>query len=140
MYNNGYEAYNEGQVFVGMQFRGMDDIYEVIKTACQENNLTTKRVDEMANSNNIIGDIVKLIEESEFIILDLTHSNPNVYYELGYTDGVGNEPKEILLLAQDATELHFDVRHRRVLFYKDAYALQELLKIKLPQFIEDGRK
>lgn len=135
-----YESFTENQVFLGMQFYGTDDIYRVLKKSCEEQNLKSVRVDELANSNTIIDDIKQLIEESEFIILDLTYSNPNVYYELGYADGVGNEGIDILLIAKDDTKLHFDTQHRRVLFYKDAYDLQEKLKEALPKFINGGRK
>lgn len=135
-----YENYEENQVFLGMQFYGMDDIHSVLKQACETCGLYSIRVDENVNSNSIIDDIKDMIEQSEFIILDLTHENPNVYYELGYADGAGNEGTDILLIAKDGTKLHFDVQARRVLFYKDAFDLQEQLKIKLPQFIEGGRK
>lgn len=134
-----YEDFNENQVFLGMQFEGMDDIYQVLKKTCEENSLKSVRVDELNNSNSIIDDVINLIEKSEFIIIDLTHNNPNVYYELGYADGAGNQPCDILLIAKKETKLHFDTSHRRVLFYDDAYDLQEKLKLKLPKFIEEGR-
>ena len=86
-----------------------------------------------------LGAKVKLIEQSEFLIIDLTLENPNVYYELGYADGVGNEGKDILLLAKEGTTLKFDIKHRRVHFYKDAYDLQNKLKNILPQLIKEGR-
>lgn len=135
-----YESFTKNQVFLGMQFYGTEDIYQVLKKSCEEQSLKSVRVDELANANAIIDDIKQLIEESEFIILDLTHSNPNVYYELGYADGVGNEGVDILLIAKNDTKLHFDTQHRRVLLYKDAYDLQEKLKEALPKFINGGRK
>jgi hypothetical protein len=135
-----YEEYIENQVFIGMQFASMDDIYTVLKQACENSGLSSVRVDQPVNSNSIIDDIKKMIEQSEFIILDLTHENPNVYYELGYADGAGNEGRDILLIAKEGTKLHFDVIARRVLFYKNSFDLQEQLKIKLPQFIDGGRK
>lgn len=135
-----YEDYIEGQVFIGMQFAGMADIYDVLKKECELNSLNSVRVDELVGSNAIIDDIKNLIEESEFLILDLTFSNTNVYYELGYADGVGNEGRDILLLAKNGTELPFDTKHRRVLFYKDALDLSNQLQTKLPQFVKDGRK
>ena len=135
-----YEDYKENQVFIGMQFKGMDDIHSVLKLACENCGLYSVRVDEHVNSNSIIDDIKEMIEQSEFIILDLTHENPNVYYELGYADGAGNEGSDILLIAKEGTKLHFDVIARRVSFYKDAFDLQEQLTVKLPQFRDGGRK
>ena len=134
-------AYEQNKVFVGMQFdTTTDEIYEVIKKACIDNGLEPNRVDELVGASSIINDIERLIEEAEFIILDLTYSNANVYYELGYAFGSENRESDILLLAKDGTDLKYDVRHRRVLFYKDAYDLQKKLNEKLPKFIEEGRK
>ena len=110
-------AYEQNKVFVGMQFdTTTDEIYEVIKKACIDNGLEPNRVDELVGASSIINDIERLIEEAEFIILDLTYSNANVYYELGYAFGSENRESDILLLAKDGTDLKFDVRHRRVLF------------------------
>lgn len=135
-----YEEYVKGQVFLGMQFDGMDDIYKVLKNACSDCGLYPIRVDELHGSNTIIDEIRELIEQSEFIILDVTHNNANVYYELGYADGVGNTGADMMLVAKEGAIIPFDIRHRRVLFYNDAFDLQEKLKVALPKFIESGRK
>ena len=135
-----YEDCIDNQVFIGMSFdNSMKDIQKVLEMSCKDNNLMPKVVNQGVGSHNIIDEIKKLIEDSEFLIIDLTLENPNVYYELGYADGVGNEGKDILLLAQKDTILKFDIQHRRVNFYKDAFDLQEKLKEILPQFIQEGR-
>lgn len=135
-----YKDYINNQVFIGMSFdESMQSIQEVIEKSCKNNNFTPKVVNNGVAANNIIDEIKKLIEDSEFIIIDLTLGNPNVYYELGYTDGVGNEGKDILLLAKEDTILKFNIQPRRVNFYKDAYDLQEKLTKILPQFIQEGR-
>lgn len=136
-----YEDFEKNQVFIGMPFdKSMRDIQKVIKDACKRNGLQAKIVNNGISSNTIIDEIKKLIEESEFLIIDLTLENPNVYYELGYADGVGNEGTDILLLAKEGTTLKFDIQHRRVHFYKDAYELQNKLTNILPQFIQEGRQ
>jgi len=135
-----YEDFVKNQVFIGMPFdESMHDIQKAIKEGCINNNLQPKIVNNGVSSTTIIDEIKKLIEESEFLIIDLSLENPNVYYELGYADGIGNEGKDILLLAKKGTTLKFDIQHRRVQFYKDAFDLQEKLKDILPQFIEEGR-
>jgi len=135
-----YEDFEKNQVFIGMPFdKSMKDIQKVIEHACEENALQSKIVNNGISSNSIIDEIKELIEQSEFLIIDLTLENPNVYYELGYADGVGNEGKDILLLAKEGTTLKFDIKHRRVHFYKDAYDLQNKLKNILPQLIKEGR-
>ena len=135
-----YEDCIDNQVFIGMSFSdSMKDIQKVLEISCKDNSLIPKVVNNGVGSHNIIDEIKKLIEDSEFLIIDLTLENPNVYYELGYADGVGNEGKDILLLAQEDTILKFDIQHRRVNFYKDAFDLQEKLKEILPQFVKEGR-
>jgi hypothetical protein len=135
-----YEYFEKNQVFIGMPFDdSMKDIQRVIEESCKKNGLQAKIVSNGINSNAIIDEIKKLIEESEFLIIDLTLENPNVYYELGYADGVGNEGADILLLAKEGTNLKFDIQHRRVHFYKDAYDLQNKLMDILPKFIQEGR-
>jgi hypothetical protein len=54
-----------------------------------------------AGSGLVIREITDLIERCEFIICDLTNERLNVYYELGYAHGVGNEAREILLIAKE---------------------------------------
>ena len=118
----------------------MSNVRKAIEESCKECGLEPKIVDDGVGANTIIDDIKELIETSEFLIIDLTLENPNVYYELGYADGVGNEGKDMLLLAKEGTTLKFDIQHRRVHFYEEAYDLQKKLKEILPRFIEEGRK
>ena len=136
-----YEEYEENQIFIGMPFdESMKNIQKVIEVCCENNNLQPKIVSNSISSHTIIDVIKKLIENSEFIIIDLTMENPNVYYELGYADGAGNEGKDILLIAKKGTDLKFDIRHRTVNFYEDAFDLQEKLKEILPKFIKESRE
>ena len=135
-----YEDFVKNQVFIGMPFnKSMADVQQVIEKSCNDYRLEPKIVNHGVNSNSIIDEIKELIEKSEFLIIDLSLENPNVYYELGYADGVGNEGKDVLLLAREGTDLRFDIKYRRVHFYKDTYNLQEKLKEILPQFIQEGR-
>ena len=77
-----YEKYNENQVFIGIPFdESMENILEVIQEACKENRLDPKVVNQGIGANSIIDEIKNLIEESEFLIIDLSLENPNVYYE-----------------------------------------------------------
>jgi hypothetical protein len=89
-------------VFIIMSFvgEGMDEVYSAIQDECKKLHLNPKRVDENVGSGIIIKEIKDLIEKAEFIIIELTHERPNVYYELGYAHGVGNEASDILLVAR----------------------------------------
>ena len=123
---HGYDPNDQGEfernlVFVGMPFRDdMDEMFATVQAACHELGLRAVRVDDnVAGSGFISRDITELIERAEFLIFDLTHERPNVYYELGYAHGVGNEAAEILMIAREGTSVHFDSSPLRVRFYRD---------------------
>ena len=134
-------TYEPGTVFVAMSFRGdgMDDSFAAIRSACKALKLVARRVDEVNSSGVIILEIVDLIERAEFIVVDLTHERPNVYYELGYAHGVGNLPSNILLVAKDGTDLHFDIAALRVRYYKSVAELKKLAKASLGGMIKAAK-
>lgn len=127
-------------VFVIMAFsEGMQDTYSAIKDECHRLNLIPRRVDENIGSGLIIKEITDLIEKAEFIICDLTYERPNVYYELGYAHGVGNESDEILLIAKEGTTLHFDIAPFRVQYYRSTEHLRRILNTSLTAMINMTR-
>jgi len=134
--------FEEGLVFVIMPFRGqeMTDAYAAIKDECKKLKLRVKRVDENTGSGIIIREITDLIERSEFIVCDLTNERPNVYYELGYAHGAGNEAMDILLIAREGTVLHFDIAPLRVQHYSSSEHLREIVSSNLKAMIKATRK
>ncbi len=141
-----YDPYDQGSfernlVFIAMPFHGdeMKEVYSAIKDECQKLGLRTKRVDENVGSGFIIREITDLIERAEFIIFDLTHERPNVYYELGYAHGVGNEPLDILLIAKEGTTIHFDIAPLRIQFYKTTEHLRSVVTSSLKEMIRKTR-
>jgi hypothetical protein len=139
---NDQGEFERGLVFVIMPFLGqeMADAYSAIKDECKELNLRCTRVDENTGSGFVIREITDSIERSEFIICDLTHERPNVYYELGYAHGVGNEALDILLVAREGTALHFDIAPLRVQYYSSSEHLRAIVSSNLKRMIEATRK
>ena len=129
-------------VFVIMPFNGeeMTEVYSAIKDECLKLGLTATRADENVGSGFVIREITDLIEEAEFIICDLTHERPNVYYELGYAHGVGNEASDLLLIAKEGTQLHFDIAPLRVVYYRSTEHLRSLAAASLKEMIRVTRK
>jgi hypothetical protein len=125
-----------------MSFKGegMPDTYSAIKDECAKLKLNAIRVDENTGSGFIIKEIIDLIEKAEFIICDLTHERPNVYYELGYAHGIGNQPLNILLIARDGTTLHFDIAPLRVQYYRSTEHLRTILAANLKEMIRLTRE
>jgi hypothetical protein len=134
--------FEKGLVFVIMPFSGvdMDEVYNAIKDECHKLRLRTSRVDESAGSGLVIREITDLIERAEFIICDLTRERPNVYYELGYAHGVGNEAMDILLIAKEGTILHFDIAPLRVHFYSSTEHLRSVVSAGLKAMIKATRR
>jgi hypothetical protein len=124
-------------VFVAMPFidEQMVGVYSAIKEECSKLGLNAIRVDENTGSGFIIKEITELIEKAEFIIFDLTLERPNVYYELGYAHGVGNESNDILLIANKNTTIHFDIKPLRVQLYETIEDLRSKVFTNLKKMI-----
>ena len=68
----------------------------------------------MATAGPIVQQIWQQLRQAEAVVADLTHSNPNVYYEVGLAHALG---KQIIFLTQDADKLPFDVSTSRCIKY-----------------------
>jgi len=105
------------------------------KDECKKLHLTSVRADEVTGSGIVIKHIFDYIEDAEFIIADLTEERPNVYYELGYAHGVGNEENDILLIAKMGTKLYFDIAPFSVRFYSNTEKLRSIIQSHLERMI-----
>ncbi len=111
------------RAFVVMQFTPpFDKLYkDVIQEICKEEafGIEPIRADEIYGPGMIVTDIEKKIIESKFVIAEITTSNPNVYYEVGFARAL---KKQIILIAEKTTKLPFDISPFRILFYEDSIA------------------
>lgn len=108
------------KAFVVMEFSDhFNELYNnVIKKVCEEEfDVQVIRADDSYSTGMIISDIVTQITESKLIIADITPTNANVYYEVGYAHALN---KPTILLAEKSTKLPFDVSPFRVLFYENS--------------------
>jgi hypothetical protein len=106
------------RAFIVMQFAEPYDTFyrEVIQRQAEAAGFDVFRIDEKAGPGVIFQDIQREIEQAEIVIAEITPANPNVFYELGYAHALG---KPTILLAQRDSELPFDIRSFRVVFYND---------------------
>jgi hypothetical protein len=133
-------SFEPNMVFVIMPFSPVfNDVYSAIADECKKLRLKTVRVDQTIGSGIVLRKIFDLIERAEFLIVDLTDERPNIYYELGYAHGVGNEENDILLIAKDGTRLHFDVAPLSVQFYTSTEALRIIVSHHLKRMIKATR-
>ena len=101
--------------FIIMPFRDeLKSLFEKLKLICNELGVECRRSDEIA-----IGSITKGIFEeiyySDFVIADLTFSNPNVYYELAISHCVG---RKTILITQEE-KIPFDIGQEYVIKYSN---------------------
>jgi len=95
------------------------------------------RIDDIKHSGLISDDVTIYLRESEICIFDLTFSNPNVFWELGYR--FSTKPIEtIILIAQKNSILPFNIRNYRIIFYDHFKpSTWEQFNKNLKEFIED---
>ena len=103
------------RVFVFQPFSPQfDAAYQLIRAAGQAAGVETWRLDQLAVAGSITEQLYEAIETSDLIICDITHSNPNVMYELGYAHALR---KPVIIVSQRSEHMPFDVRSVRALFY-----------------------
>lgn len=106
---------DDNLVSVMMPFdAAFNGVFETLQAATQEVGLRCKRADDIWESDTVIQDVVNLISRARVVICDLTDRNPNVFYETGIAHTLG---RDVVLLAQNAGDVPFDVGHIRHLRY-----------------------
>lgn len=136
---------------IGSQKSGEDELtaddlkekYEtLIKKAVQDaySGIEIVRVDEVNDQGTITTDIITKLLFSDFVIVDISHPNPNVYYELG----VRHCSRAGTILIKDrnvGANAPFDISHERYIEYdnspKGLADLTKQLKEKFKWFEEN---
>jgi len=98
--------------FVLMPFDpAFDDLYRFgIKEPAEQLGILAERIDEQIYSEGILERIYRQIDLADIIIADMSGQNPNVFYEVGYAHA---KSKLCILLTKDASDIPFDLKHRR---------------------------
>jgi hypothetical protein len=117
-FQNFEEPVYRNTFFVIMPFsEDFTPVFEAIRDSLS--NILSFSCERAENHNPepvIISSILEKIGRYEFLIADLTNSNPNVMYELGIAHMVKDRSK-IILISQENAQLPFDIAHFEVTRY-----------------------
>lgn len=129
----------QGYAFIAMamdpQDPALEDVIDAIKEAAQECSIVAERIDDAATNERITDRVLAAIGEAEFVVVDLTHARPNVYYEAGYAQALGKTP---IFVARIGTEVAFDLKDYPIIFYPNMRGLRISLAERLTA-IRSGR-
>jgi hypothetical protein len=123
-------------VLVIMSYGATDeliDAYETFKAVSKDLGYECTRVTEESAGNRILPDILEGISRAAFVIVDLTDLRPNVFYELGYADGLG---KRVVVTAKKDTELPFDVKDIPTVFWSGQTQLRNDLTKRIQNVVK----
>jgi hypothetical protein len=101
------------------------DAYETFKVVAEGMGYRCERVTEENAGDRILPDILERIRRAGFAIVDLTDLRPNVFYEMGYADGLG---KKVIVTAKEGTDLPFDVKDIPTIFWSGQTQLRRDLE------------
>ncbi|CAM3797831.1 hypothetical protein [Parendozoicomonas haliclonae] len=91
-----------------------------------DKNIEVIRADEVSSAGSISTDIFKRLMLSEYVVVDITYPNPNVFYELGLRHAVRN--KTILIKEKGSKNNPFDVSGLRYIEYENTASGLKKLK------------
>lgn len=89
----------------------------------------------ISESGSINRQIIKKIIEDDLAIVNLTGLNPNVMYELAVRHAIA---KPLVMLAEEGTNLPFDIVDQRTIFYKNDMLGAVQLKDDLINFVQSS--
>lgn len=115
----------------------LEDVLDAIKEGASRCGVQAERIDESESNERITHRILESITKAEYVIVDLTHSKPNVYYEAGYAEGIGKIP---IYLAHEGTTLEFDLKDYPVIFYQNMKQLKDALEKRIRNLGEKNKK
>jgi len=119
------ELTSQKQAFIAMKF-GNDTINlrSAIKKGISDAGYIPILIDETDYNGLITPEILKRIQNSKFVVVDLTHQNNGAYFEEGYAMGLG---KPVIQLCSENTKLHLDLAQKNTIMWANEEDIPERL-------------
>ena len=133
-------AKKEFKIFVVQPFdQKFDIVYKSIEEATHDACKSQKKKPVLLKTGsfweiNIVESVYQALESSNLIIFDITETNPNVMYELGYAHAL---KKPVIILSEVAKQVPFDTKATNILFY-DRQKKRAEFTHRLHELIEDA--
>jgi hypothetical protein len=105
-------------IFAAMPFDPtFDDVFFVgVMSAARTTGGRAVRVDQMMHGRDAVNETQQLIRRCRVVVADVSTSEPDVLYELGFAQALGKPSVQICCTPYD--ELPFMVRNRETLLYR----------------------
>ncbi len=125
-----YDPAAQPHAFVAMPFADAyeDIFYYGIKPSVRGAGLLCERIDQVTFTGDVVNLMRERIASSAVVVADLSEANPNVYLEVGYAWGV---QVPCVLICSKKSDLKFDLRGQRCLFYGSIRELGKALSAEL---------
>lgn len=142
MRSAGADSAQRPHAFVAMPFDETfeDRFHYGIEPQVHNAGLLCERMDQSIYVGDVVEVMRRRIASAAFVVADLSAGNPNVYLEVGYAWASG---VPTILLCDEATEPHFDVRGHRYLRFGSIRDLDRKLARELDgllsRAVEPGR-
>jgi len=119
------DALGKRQALLLMPFaEEFKEVYSAVREAFEHLGYRCERMDDIQYVGDVMTMLYEKLEESAFIVADITGNNPNVFYEMGYADALS---RNVIILKHESSTAPFDVHVRRTLIYKDTAQLKDEL-------------
>jgi nucleoside 2-deoxyribosyltransferase len=106
----------------------LDDVLDAIKESASRCGIQAERIDEPQSNERITDRVLESIRRAEYVVVDLTYSKPNVYYEAGYAQALGKTP---IYVAKEGTLVEFDLKDYPIIFFTSLKQLKDSLEKRL---------
>lgn len=118
-----------------------DEIYDCIikPSVTQIEELTCIRCDEIEEAGTIHKTMLEQIHQADVAVVDITTSNPNVFYELGVRHTLAN--RITVIIKREGTEVPFNIKGLNTIEY-DTTSPRRVIETKeeIVNFIRNGLK
>ena len=129
-----HDPNKQKKIFVVMPFAAeFEDVYILgIREVAEKMNLIVERADDIEHNEDILEIIQDRIQSCDVVVADTTHSNPNVFYEIGYSHGV---KRSTILICRKGEKMPFDIQSKNIILYSSIVELRERLINRLTETV-----